>query len=137
MTNNVETHHVSVSLPSSSPSKRFKSTSTGPAASVCCPRLCARLYAVRGRPPPASSPAPSRRIRGGARPCFSRRIAPSHRLDEHLGRASLQRRAAMPAASSLFSFQNQEDRPAKFQEVSSMCLPVRGGTSHLNFLTHS
>ena len=117
-----------MSLPSSSPSNRFRSTWTRSAASVCCPRLCERLHAVRGRPPPASSRAPSRGIRWEVRPCVSRRITPSHGLGEHLGPANLRRRAVMPAAPSLFGLQKQEEFPGKLQEVRCRFLPAGGGT---------
>ncbi len=73
---------IGESLPSSFPSSRFKSTSTGSAASVCCERLFARLCAA-GR-------APSRWTTVEVRPCISRRVTPSSRLDERLANASLQ-----------------------------------------------
>lgn len=105
--------HLSVSLPSSSPSNRFRSTCTWSAASVCCPRLCERLHAVRGRPPPASSRGPSRGIRWEVRPCVPRRITPSHGLNEHLGPASLRRRVVMPAVPLQFRLAETGRLPRK------------------------
>lgn len=84
-----------MSLPSSSPSNRFKSTSTGSPACVCCIRLSAPLPAAKGWRPPGRSRAPSRFVRREVGLCVPRRMTPRPRHDEHLGPGRLRSRAVM------------------------------------------
>lgn len=98
------------SLPRSSPSRRFKSTSTAAAASACSLRLDVWQHAATGRPWAACGGPLSRGIRPGLRSCFPLIIATRQRLDELLEPGSLRRSAAMSAVSPpWFRFQQQEN----------------------------
>lgn len=100
---------VRVSLPLSSPSSRFKSTSTAAAASACSLRLDVWPHAATVRPWAACSRPLSRGIRPGLRWCFPQIIAARQRLDEPQEPGSLWRSAAMSAVSPWFRFKQQEN----------------------------
>lgn len=115
-----KTLDVRVSLPRSSPSRRFKSTSTAAAASAYSLRLDVWPHAATGRPWAACGGPLSRGIRPGLRSCFPLIIATRQRLDELLEPGSLRRSAAMSAVVS-FSTTGKS-------VLKRSWLPVRGGT---------